>query len=197
MRILILLFLFIACNVELPKSEPAPAEVFKGRWNNAEYDAILANALAVHGKELYSVKPMDYKDFIKEWPSTKEGLTIFWSNILIEMSKYESGWKTATQYKESFKGSDGEYIISRGLYQLSHSSAKAYGCPLPKPESLHDPKLNIECAVVILNRWVGRDGRIAGKANGKWLGGARYWSVLRQEVGVPKKSTDAIKKVNQ
>ena len=50
--------------------------------------------------------------------------------LMVEMARYESGFKPEATYKENFKDSQGRFIISRGLYQLSVESAnqKAYGC---------------------------------------------------------------------
>jgi len=208
MKQLVILFLFISCSQDpvptptgSPTFTPTPTEQetidFKGRWNNTTYDTHLIKALVIYGRDLLEVKPTDWKDFSNSFPETHDERVKFWAKIIVEMAYYESGWKTFTQYKESFKDQKGEYIISRGLLQLSIESAKGYGCPLPVAEYLHDPKLNLECGVRILNRWVSRDKRIAGKVGDQWLGGARYWSVLRQNVGENKKSTMAIKAVNK
>lgn len=189
----LLLILLVSCVVpteEKPKEvevidKPVP---FVGRWSNPEYDAILSNALDVYGKDLLVTEPTDCATFYCLKDEKK-----FWFNTIINMAYYESSWKTSTQYKENFKDQKGNYIVSRGLLQISIESGKGYDCPLKTEQDLHDPKINLECGVRILNRWVSRDKRIAGHAGGKWLGGARYWSVLRNPDGAPKKSYDYIR----
>jgi len=203
MKLVLLLLTFVACNFEIktrPSKTPTPVETpveFKGRWNNPSYDKLLYNALINYGQELLKVTPVDAKDFINVWPTNSDGVLKFWMNTIVEMAYFESGWKTATQYKENFKDQKGNYIVSRGLLQISIESGKGYDCPLATEQDRHDPKINLECGVRILNRWVVRDNRIAGKVNNEWKGGSRYWSVLRQEIGEVKKSTDAIKAINK
>jgi hypothetical protein len=49
-------------------------------------------------------------------------------------------------------------------------------------DELHDPEVNIRCGVRILSRWVAeRDGVIAARTDGQWLGAARYWSPFRND----------------
>ena len=100
------------------------------------------------------------------------------------IAKFESNFKPETFHQEKFKDRFGNYIISRGLLQLSVESGRGYGCIIPQELDLHEPQVNLECGVKILNRWVGRDEVISDRItleNGKrrWLGGARYWAVLR------------------
>jgi hypothetical protein len=95
------------------------------------------------------------------------------------MTEFESGHRPATSFQEAFNDAQGNNVISRGLLQLSIESANAYGCGFANAMEIHDPKKNLSCGIRILNRWVGTDQRLAGRINTKWLGGARYWSVLR------------------
>jgi len=201
MKILIMLLALVACGPTPtpPASTPEPTTTpieYKGKWNNPDYDQFLITAIKERGPNLLTTKPSDYEDFIKDWPTTEANLLNFWFKVIVEMAYYESGWKTTTQYKENFKDQKGNYIISRGLLQLSIESSRGYKCPFSTEQDIHNPKLNLECGVMILNKWVGQDVRIAGKVDGGWKGGARYWSVLREEIGENKKSTQAIKRVN-
>lgn len=94
------------------------------------------------------------------------------------MAKYESSFKTGEQFTESFNDSKGNPVISRGLLQLSFESAnqKAYSCGLKTPEELRDPKINLSCAVKIVNYWLNRDLVLMAEPK---KGCARYWSVCR------------------
>lgn len=123
-----------------------------------------------------------------------------WVHLLAAMSRYESGHKQNTAYKEcsvsaktygssgKWFASEGKYCIpghaldggvaiSRGLLQISMQSANGYGCGIKHPSELHDPFVNISCGILILKHWAKRDGVISS-AN-PLRGAARYWSVLR------------------
>lgn len=98
------------------------------------------------------------------------------------MAKFESSFKPETSYKESFKDAKGNYVISRGLLQLSIESAnqKAYSCGIKTADELHNPKININCAVKIAAYWINKDQVFFG---GDKLGIGRYWSVGRKSSG--------------
>lgn len=73
--------------------------------------------------------------------------------------------------------------ISRGLLQISYSSAKnrnyrKNGCLFNENLELHRPKVNLTCGVAIFEH-LSKDGCISCKSGGKWRGIARYWSTLR------------------
>jgi len=153
-------------------------------WNNSSWDSYLVDALKK--SNLISLKPEDASEF-----GTNKDAIIFWGNILVEMAKWESSWKPETEYKESFG------VWSRGLFQLSLSDKNNYsGITFTSEEDVHDPKKNIEAAVIILDKLVTKDNRIAGKVSNAWKGGARYWSVLRGDRDYTAKALLAIKNAN-
>jgi len=104
----------------------------------------------------------------------------YWIFLLSSMVRFESNFKTNTKYTESFNDSAGNPVISRGLLQISIESSKGYSCGMTDANELHNPYKNLSCGLRILDRWLSRDFRIAGKVSSKWQGGARYWSVLRE-----------------
>ncbi len=104
----------------------------------------------------------------------------FWIALLAAMARFESNHRPEVKYTEAFTDSTGRRVISRGLLQLSYESARGYKCPIQSGQDLHDAKINLQCGLRIIERWVDRDGVISGKWSGKWKGGARYWSVLRK-----------------
>lgn len=140
----------------------------KQEWTDASLAAVLASPLA-------TVTPKDAKAFCPN------GMTPHnWVHLMAAMARYESNFNTDEVYLESFKGSDGKRIISIGLFQISLSSGNAYGCKFKDQAALKDPIQNLKCAVLILSRWIPKDGVIAlGSNNATAKGGARYWSVLR------------------
>ena len=146
------------------------------KWTNYAYDAVTD-----YGKDLLASRPRDIATFCPNYNNLgEERKKMFWMHLISSMTQFESGFKPETKFKESFKDRNGDYIISRGLLQLSIESARSYECNLRNAQDLHSAQRNLECGVRIINRWVRRDGRVAGKVEGKWRGGARYWSVLRK-----------------
>ena len=173
-----------------------PVYVHKFEWNHEYNDYFLVEAIKKHGPALLNKIPKDYKSYIKTWPKNEPELINFWGNILVKMAYYESKWKGSSKYQENFSDRNGNKIWSRGLFQLSIESGKGYKCDFKKESDLHVDSKNIECAVIILNRWVDRDGVIAGKVSRKWKGGARYWAVLRGFNTYTRKALNDIKNAN-
>lgn len=132
------------------------------------------------GNDLLDVIPADAGTFCPNYRNLNyDERKKYWIFMISAMTRFESGFDPKTSFKEGFNDSSGRPVISRGLLQLSIESSRGYDCGLRDAEELHDPFKNLSCGVRILDRWLGRDGRIAGKVDGKWRGGARYWSVLR------------------
>lgn len=145
-----------------------------------EWTTHVNSALDKLGPNLLDVIPADRSLFCPKYSSLSYAQRKqFWTFMLSAMVRFESNFKTATTYTEDFNDSNGKPVISRGLLQISIESGNAYGCGFKTTTDLHDPLQNLSCGIRILDRWIGRDGRIAGKVDGAWKGGARYWSVLR------------------
>lgn len=139
------------------------------------------NTLDTLGKDMMSITPADYATFCPAFTTLTytEKKEVF-AYMMSAMVKYESGFDTNQSYRENFKDSSGNYVVSRGLLQISLESGNAYGCGLKTEQDLHDPYQNLSCGIRILNRWIGqRDLRIAGQVSGAWKGASRYWSVMR------------------
>ncbi len=168
-------------------SEEAPSNLERLAWSKH----VLKETERLAGSSLVS-EPLDLSAYCPKWKTLslpdRKG---FFLSLISAMSKFESGFDPTTEYKENFKDSKGNWIISRGLLQLSVESANGYGCQVTE-NSLHDAKTNLTCAIIILNRWVAKDryfGSSIGSAKNKHVGGARYWSVLREK----SKSRDKIR----
>lgn len=132
------------------------------------------------GPNLTDVIPADYTLFCPKYKKLSDSQRKqYWTFMLSAMARFESNFNTNAKYTEAFNDSSGKKVISRGLLQISIESGNAYGCGFKTAQDLHNPYKNLSCGIRILNRWVGRDKRIAGKTSGTWKGGARYWSVLR------------------
>ena len=116
----------------------------------------------------------------KELCLTKENRKAAYVMLFSALAKFESAYKPETFYKENFKDAKGNFVISRGLLQISQESANSYGCNITDAKQLHDPETNLRCGVRILNKWVGMDKKIEGGTTGKWFGASRYWSVFRK-----------------
>ncbi|MBO9666909.1 MAG: transglycosylase SLT domain-containing protein [Bdellovibrio sp.] len=152
--------------------------------NGKAWSTYVDQKLDTLGADMLDVIPADYATFCPKYKtfSYKERKE-FWAYLMSWMIKYESNFNTNSTYTESFADSSGNKVVSRGLFQISIESGNAYGCGFKTSSDLHDPYQNLACGIRILNRWVGRDGRMAGKVSSSWQGGARYWSVLRSTSG--------------
>ncbi|NCN39650.1 transglycosylase SLT domain-containing protein [bacterium] len=163
----------------------SPGSVKEVRWEDehsqgARWTAFVHDEMESLGKNLLATTPADIGEFCPNYSKLSRGnKKNFWTYLLSAMTEFESNFNPSLQYRENFKDSKGNYIISRGLLQLSQESANGYSCNIRDAQDLHNPFTNLSCAIRIIDRWVGRDKRIAGQVSGGWRGGARYWSVLR------------------
>jgi hypothetical protein len=128
---------------------------------------------AIAAERLTKLSPLDASDFSLD-PANAE----HWARLLVEMAKWESGWKPTKIYTEAFHDAQGRRVVSTGLFQISVESMRGIGCRVTQAELL-TPERNIQCAVKAFAHYVRRDQRIAGLGPGQWRGGARYWAVLR------------------
>jgi len=148
--------------------------------NSKEWSDYVYLKLDTLGKDLLDVVPADRSLFCPRYSKMSYAQRKqYWTFMISAMTRFESNFNTNTKYTESFTDSNGKKVISRGLLQISIESGRGYDCDLRTAQDLHDPYKNLACGIRILNRWVSRDGRIAGKVSSKWRGGARYWAVLR------------------
>lgn len=166
--------------------EPAPAPqpkpfVYRTEWPKPEWTAMTVKALKDLGQDLLKANPKDAKEFCPNFDKhTEEERIQFYAMLISALAKFESNYKADATYQENFKDRNGQFIISRGLLQLSIESSNGYGAGLKKAEELHDPETNIRTGVRILNRWIPRDGCIVDLKSGKNLGAGRYWSPFRK-----------------
>lgn len=165
---------------------------YKADWNNEAWTKILVKAIEELGANL--LKDIQFTDasYYGAYARSKEEKIQFWVSLISTMSRFESGHNPKVEYKENFRDSSGEYVISRGLLQLSLESVRGYGIDLKSANDLHDVEVNLRAAVVILDRWIGRDQCIGTSS----LGGGRYWSVLRESSSSRAKIAKVTKELN-
>lgn len=196
-RQIISVFCFIGLAACASNDKPPPREIpdqiglntpIQADWDSnpdgADWTRLTRLAIEEVGGGLIGSDPADMDRFCPGYSGLTRGAekTAFWVGLISAMSRYESGHDPTVRYEEDFSTSDGRPVISRGLLQLSQESANGYaGClvPLTDEERLHEPALNLRCGVIILARWVARDGLIADEVS-PYRGGARYWAVLRK-----------------
>jgi hypothetical protein len=152
-------------------ARPSPKPL-RARWTNHEWSAWAFSRFS--SSPIMNIVPTDWNEFFVG-PVTPEK----WIYLLSCMAEQESNFNPQLEYREKFKNGKGETVISTGLLQVSYESVGGFGSPGETTESLKDPFTNITCAVRILERLVARDKRVAGFDGASWLGGARYWAVLR------------------
>lgn len=147
----------------------------KTLWPNETLCTLAREAVEKYGKALAGIVPKD----AALWGWDGSDYVTFYSELLGILAKYESGFDTNETYTEAFKDAKGKRVISRGLLQLSIESANGYGADLKDANELHDPATNLRCAVLIMSRWIERDGVISGGKKGAWRGISRYWATAR------------------
>ena len=169
-----------------PPTKPPQQPITKYLWepsNGAKSEhwgpTAILNVRAHDWKALLDGQtPRDIMEFFPAWESySREKQKRAWMFLLSAMSRYESNYNPDTKYQENFRDRNGDFIISRGLLQLSQESLTGYGFRYTIDE-IHDPVKNLVAGIGILAKWVPRDGQIADDS-APWRGGARYWSVLR------------------
>lgn len=144
-------------------------------WPTPELKAMALYAVEEYSEQLFFTKPVDAKLYGVQVPSPE-----FYAELLGALCKYESEYNTHKTFVESFKDKNGKPVVSRGLLQLSKESCNGYGAGLTREDELHDPRVNLRCAVLIMNRWIYDDKIISGGKKGEWRGMARYWSPFRK-----------------
>lgn len=167
---------------DLPPA-PHPAADWDWRPDGRVWTDMAHVALVDLGSGLLSTTPRDIADYCPSYERLNdEQRRAFWVYLLSRLARFESSHDPAVRFTESFNDSQGNPVISRGLLQISKESANGYGCRIADAAELHNPEVNIRCGVRILNRWVAeRDGVIAARTDGQWLGAARYWSPFRND----------------
>lgn len=158
-------------------------------WSGHNKDGSWTRQLerSVQQSKLPQLKPADIVQFCPAYPKLNlRQRSQFWVGLLSAMAKPESNFQPLTRYQEKFRDGKGKPVISRGLLQISQESANQprYSCNITQAEQLHDPAINLNCAVRIMQKWVQTDGQISSSDWGTQAkGAARYWSVLRPARG--------------
>lgn len=167
-------------SVAVAADAPALTVAWSGVAGAADWTATLYDRVGA-ASALVEANPQDAARYCPGFAALDQtGRLAFYTGLVSIMAKYESGFDPEVRFQESFVDSSGRPVISRGLLQLSIESADAYrGCDPGSAEALHDPDVNLTCAVAILNRLMARDQAIGVQLGGDWKGGAAYWSVLR------------------
>jgi hypothetical protein len=167
--------------IRLLDSEGRKPAAWDGRTPNAaKFTELTEKALDALGGQILESVPRDISAFCPKYSELdREGRKGVWLMMISAMAKYESDFRPVASLKENFKNSNGDFVVSRGLMQISIESANGFGCRIGKEIELHDPATNLSCAVRILNRTVMKDGVVTAHDE-RWRGGARYWSVLRR-----------------
>lgn len=206
MKYLILALLLASCNQAPQSAVVASADNTTAISQDSAIASVdqtkpltLKEKLSVAAKEFEPLQT-SYMPFCSKTP---KDLNLFYTTLFYEMIRHESGFKNEEAYYECAKSkcyysagcfvdpvrgfcritsskADGGFAVSRGLFQLSVSSSRGLGCGwINKSDDLHDEQLNIRCALNIYKNYILQDKIITGKVDDKWLGGSRYWAVLR------------------
>ncbi len=136
----------------------------------------------------------DWDKIILNSLSTKEALKNYRSDpkfyvaFMKALAKAESCLNQTERYVEKGLGKDavtGTQNTSEGLLQLSYQDAKFHGCGFDwskdkllsvtsKDKTIFNPKLNLECGMIILNKQVEKKGVLLTEQT------PYYWAVLNK-----------------
>lgn len=171
-----------------PKATPTPTPNIHAFWDGRtplapKWTQYVLRGLDKYGQELLATTPADVMDFCPAFVTfDRDGRKSFWVKLISAIAAAESSFNPMAQLREKdIVDRSGKNVVSRGLLQISLESSQGYDCGFENEDQLHYPRPNLECGIRILNRWVSKDGVISGRSSdSKHLGGARYWSVLRQ-----------------
>lgn len=176
-------------SVSQPASQSS-GQRMKAAWDHkkrgAEFTQFTLAAIDELGEDLLKAQPRDMEAFCPNYSSLQvEDKKAVWLMLISAMAYFESSFNPKLAHQEKFKNSKAEFVVSRGLMQLSRESSRHFGCKIEKEADLEDPKINLSCAVRIMTNHVSQDGVIAKKVDERWRGGARYWYVLRAQKTLP------------
>lgn len=170
-------------------SPPAPVVVAPGAhgvlapnirsdWPKGEWDGVTVKALHELASDLLAFNPKDARSWVKGQAYDSVQL---YTMLLSSLAKFESDYDPKCSYTEKFADVHGNFVVSRGLLQISIESANGnYGAGLTNAQQLHDPETNIRVGVRIARKLILQDGVISGGSDGAWKGMARYWSQFRK-----------------
>lgn len=128
-------------------------------------------ALDTDGAVLATTVPADIDTFCPGYVEAGlEERQAFWSGLFSALAKHESTWNPAAS------GGGGKWL---GLLQIAPGTARAYNCDATTAAALKDGAENLECAVKIAARQVGRDRAIVSNGQPGWEGLARDWAPMR------------------
>ncbi len=151
-----------------------------GSWTRTTETAVAASSLP-------SAVPRDIIRFCPAYKHLPRKKRIrFWVGLLSSMAEFESTFDPEAAARGPSKDVFRRRGVNRGLLQISKESANqpSYSCDIENAKHLHDPAINLPCAVKILSTWVSADHVIASyKGNKKTRGGGRYWAVLQEKNG--------------
>lgn len=194
-RILFLAFFMLsACVTKPPETAPpvvtpepptAIADGFEIPGYRPEWSAKVRDMLSDRRMANFNKAEADFtKRFCPNYKKlSADRQRLAWGYLIGAMTKYESGLDKATGvYKTNvvYKEKDGS--LSEGLFQLTYGNKH---CPSSKADGdLHDPIVNLDCAIQLMEGYIARDGVVAaggytdyGAPPAKGL--ARYWAVIR------------------
>lgn len=145
------------------------------RLSAADVMTLLERAIPA-SSALTTLVPADIATFCPAYArQDPQGRADFWRGLLLAMVGPESGFRTTASLWEE----GGLQQFSIGLLQLSYTDRQSHGCDFGNEADIADPARNLSCGVRIMTGLVGENGAIGARSGNRWLGGARYWSVLR------------------
>lgn len=189
---LCLLALTLAVTVGCSSTQKQPTPIEKPNEPVVEVPVESAPTTIVDADCKPNVWSSEYDSIIKNAIKDKENLKklnkteAYWIGFFKALAKAESCLKTTTRYVEPPSlGKDivtGQQNTSEGLLQLSYQDSKIHGCKFDwaadkskavsdQTKTIFNPKNNLECGAIILDKQIKVRGTLVSPKN-------YYWAVL-------------------
>ena len=141
------------------------------RWGarngSDEWTRATLAALDRDGGTILSNVPHDIQTYCPNYAELGHtGRKAFWAGLLSALAKHES------TYNPQASGGGGRWL---GLMQIAPATWRHYGCS----GNITNGADNMDCAVRIMSRQVGRDNAVVRDGSGGWRGVARDWAPMR------------------
>lgn len=141
------------------------------RWGarngSDEWTRATLAALDRDGVTILSNVPHDIQTYCPNYAELGHtGRKAFWAGLLSALAKHES------TYNPQASGGGGRWL---GLMQIAPATWRHYGCS----GNITNGADNMDCAVRIMSRQVGRDNAVVRDGSGGWRGVARDWAPMR------------------
>lgn len=150
---------------------------------SSDLKALMRTSL-LENREVLNSNPKDMHKYCPQYANlSQQERADVWSEIILSMAQSSSNMNSKKVRTEGIKDANGNFVVSRGLLQISAESARGYKCDISHGTELQNDSANIKCGIKIMQKLIARDTEV-GSSNRRGL--ARYWGTFREPGNVSK-----------